>query len=79
VYRGRRVVNDVALRVAQGEIVAEGATAAVVCASPMLAPQVAKVLAPEPWIDVDTVIEAAIEAASETVSETVTDAAGDRT
>jgi hypothetical protein len=45
----------------------------------MLAPQVAKVLAPEPWLDVDTVIEAAIEAASETVSETAIDAAGDRT
>jgi energy-coupling factor transport system ATP-binding protein len=72
---------------AQGEIVAEGATAAVVCASPMLAPQVAKVLAPEPWLDVDTVIEAAREAVTETVTETVSetaietviDAAGDRT
>ena len=37
-------------------------TAAVVCASPMLAPQVSKVLAPEAWLDVDAVIEAALDA-----------------
>jgi energy-coupling factor transport system ATP-binding protein len=48
---------------AQGEVVADGPTAAVVCASPMLAPQVAKVLAPEAWLDVDAVIEAALDAA----------------
>lgn len=46
---------------AQGEVVADGPTADVVCASPMLAPQVAKVLAPEPWLDVDAVIEAALD------------------
>ena len=44
---------------AQGEVVADGPTAAVVCASPMLAPQVSKVLAPAPWLDVDAVIAAA--------------------
>jgi len=46
---------------AQGEVVADGPTAAVVCASPMLAPQVAKVLAPEAWLDVDAVIGAALD------------------
>ena len=41
--------------VAQGEIVADGATAEVVTSSPSFAPQVAKVLAPQPWLTVPQV------------------------
>ena len=37
---------------AEGEIVADGPTAEVVVASPAFAPQVAKVLAPQPWLTV---------------------------
>ncbi|BCJ61962.1 cobalt ABC transporter ATP-binding protein [Micromonospora endophytica] len=37
---------------AQGEIVADGTTAEVMLASPAFAPQVAKVLAPQPWLTV---------------------------
>ncbi|CAB4869298.1 MAG: ATP-binding cassette domain-containing protein [Actinobacteria bacterium] len=44
--------------VAEGEIVADGDTADVVVASPMFAPQVAKVLAPEPWLTVSDVLAA---------------------
>ncbi|HTO00526.1 MAG TPA: ATP-binding cassette domain-containing protein, partial [Microthrixaceae bacterium] len=40
---------------AQGEVVAEGSTMSVVVASPAFAPQVAKILAPEPWLTVDQV------------------------
>lgn len=40
---------------AEGEIVADGPTAEVVVASPAFAPQVAKVLAPLPWLTVDQV------------------------
>ena len=50
---------EVATRVvvlAEGEIVADGATADVVVASPMFAPQVAKVLSPHPWLTVSDVI-----------------------
>ena len=46
---------EVATRVvvlAEGEIVADGPTAEVVLASPMFAPQVAKILAPEKWLTV---------------------------
>ncbi len=44
--------------VADGEIVADGPTAEVVVASPAFAPQVAKVLAPEPWLTVSQVAAA---------------------
>ena len=37
---------------AEGEIVADGPTAEVVLTSPMFAPQVAKILAPEKWLTV---------------------------
>ncbi|WP_339129100.1 ATP-binding cassette domain-containing protein [Streptomyces sp. f51] len=37
---------------ADGEVVADGPTAEVVVASPSFAPQVAKILAPEPWLTV---------------------------
>ncbi len=38
---------------AEGEIVADGDTASVIVASPAFAPQVAKILAPRPWLTVD--------------------------
>lgn len=50
---------EVATRVivlADGEVVADGPTADVVVASPMFAPQVAKVLAPHPWLTVSDVV-----------------------
>ncbi|MFJ6566706.1 ABC transporter ATP-binding protein [Streptomyces sp. NPDC091292] len=43
---------------ADGEIVADGPTPEVVVASPSFAPQVTKVLAPEPWLTVTQVREA---------------------
>lgn len=44
--------------VADGEIVADGATGTVVRSSPLFAPQVAKILTPEPWLTVDQVAQA---------------------
>lgn len=55
------LVAEVADRVAiiaDGEIVAAGPTAEIVTASPIFAPQVSKVLAPEPWLTVDQVAAA---------------------
>ncbi|MET7940168.1 ATP-binding cassette domain-containing protein [Streptomyces sp. NPDC005302] len=52
---------DLAHRVvilADGEVVADGPTAEVVVASPSFAPQVAKILAPEPWLTVAQVAKA---------------------
>jgi energy-coupling factor transport system ATP-binding protein len=46
-----------------GEVVADGPAADVVVASPAFAPQVAKVLAPQPWLTVEDV-RTALEAAS---------------
>ncbi|MFF4155785.1 ABC transporter ATP-binding protein [Streptomyces sp. NPDC001678] len=43
---------------AEGEIVADGPTAEVVVSSPAFAPQVAKVLAPQPWLTVSQVRDA---------------------
>jgi energy-coupling factor transport system ATP-binding protein len=43
---------------ADGEVVADGPTAEVVVASPSFAPQVAKILAPEPWLTVAQVRKA---------------------
>ncbi|RSS56292.1 ABC transporter ATP-binding protein [Streptomyces sp. WAC06614] len=43
---------------AGGEIVADGPTAEVVVSSPAFAPQVAKVLAPDPWLTVTQVAQA---------------------
>ncbi len=48
-------VASVANRVvvlADGEVVADGPTADVICSSPSFAPQVAKILHPEPWLTV---------------------------
>lgn len=59
---------DVASRVmviADGEIVADGPTGEVLTSSPMFAPQVAKVLAPAPWL---TVTEVAAALSTEDVS-----------
>jgi energy-coupling factor transport system ATP-binding protein len=56
------VVAQVADRVivlAEGEVVADGPAREVVCHSPVFAPQVAKVLAPQPWLTVHEV-EAAL-------------------
>ncbi len=55
------LVAEVATRVAvlaDGEIVADGATGTVVRSSPLFAPQVAKILTPEPWLTVDQVAHA---------------------
>jgi energy-coupling factor transport system ATP-binding protein len=43
---------------ADGEVVADGTAADVLAASPAFAPQVAKVLAPQPWLSVAQVAEA---------------------
>ncbi|WOX24620.1 ABC transporter ATP-binding protein [Streptomyces solicathayae] len=55
------LVAELAHRVAilaGGEIVADGPTAEVVVSSPAFAPQVAKILSPEPWLTVAQVQEA---------------------
>ncbi|MFF1510822.1 ABC transporter ATP-binding protein [Streptomyces sp. NPDC058326] len=44
--------------VADGELVADGPTAEVVVSSPAFSPQVAKILAPRPWLTVEQVREA---------------------
>ncbi len=52
------LVAQVATRavvLADGEVVADGPARDVVCHSPVFAPQVAKVLRPEPWLTVDEV------------------------
>ncbi|QGZ48721.1 ATP-binding cassette domain-containing protein [Streptomyces sp. QHH-9511] len=43
---------------ASGEVVADGPTAEVVVSSPAFSPQVAKILAPQPWLTVEQVREA---------------------
>jgi energy-coupling factor transporter ATP-binding protein EcfA2 len=45
---------------AEGEIVADGPTDAVIVASPAFAPQVAKILAPQPWLTVEQVHAAGV-------------------
>jgi energy-coupling factor transport system ATP-binding protein len=55
------LVADLADRtvvLAEGEVVADGPTAEVVTASPVFAPQVAKILAPQPWLTVREVARA---------------------
>ncbi|QES05883.1 ATP-binding cassette domain-containing protein [Streptomyces venezuelae] len=44
--------------IADGEVVADGPTAEVVVSSPAFSPQVAKILAPQPWLTVEQVAEA---------------------
>jgi energy-coupling factor transport system ATP-binding protein len=43
---------------AEGEVIADGTTAEVVVSSPSFAPQVTKILAPQPWLTVTQVREA---------------------
>ena len=55
------LVAQVATRavvLAEGEVVADGPAREVVCHTPVFAPQVAKVLAPEEWLTVDEVAHA---------------------
>jgi energy-coupling factor transport system ATP-binding protein len=51
-------VADRAVVLAEGEVVADGPAREVVVHSPVFAPQVAKVLAPEPWLTVAEVAAA---------------------
>ena len=51
-------LTDRTVVLAEGEVVADGATADVVTASPVFAPQVAKILAPQPWLTVRDVAHA---------------------
>jgi energy-coupling factor transporter ATP-binding protein EcfA2 len=51
-------VADRVVVMAGGELVADGPTVDVVIASPVFAPQVAKVLAPDRWLTVDEVVAA---------------------
>jgi len=55
-------VADRVVVMAEGEIVADGPTAGVIVASPAFAPQVAKILAPQPWLTVEQVATALQEA-----------------
>jgi energy-coupling factor transport system ATP-binding protein len=43
---------------ADGDVVTDGPTRDVVCASPAFAPQVAKVMAPQQWLTVASITEA---------------------
>jgi energy-coupling factor transport system ATP-binding protein len=49
---------DRVIFVAEGEIVADGNTLDVLLSSPAFAPQVAKIMAPAPWLTVTDVINA---------------------
>jgi energy-coupling factor transport system ATP-binding protein len=51
-------VGDRAVVLADGQVIADGPARQVVCHSPVFAPQVAKVLAPDEWLTVDEVSEA---------------------
>lgn len=55
-------VADRAVVLADGQIITDGPARRVVCHSPVFAPQVAKVLAPEEWLTVDEVRRALEEA-----------------
>jgi energy-coupling factor transport system ATP-binding protein len=48
-------VGDRSVVLADGQVIADGPARQVVCHSPVFAPQVAKVLAPEEWLTVDEV------------------------
>jgi energy-coupling factor transport system ATP-binding protein len=54
-------VAERAVVLAEGEVVSDGRARDVVCHSPVFAPQVAKILAPEPWLTVDEVVAALAE------------------
>jgi energy-coupling factor transport system ATP-binding protein len=53
-----------AVVLADGEVIADGPAHEVVCHSPVFAPQIAKVLAPEEWLTVDEVRQALAGAAT---------------
>jgi energy-coupling factor transport system ATP-binding protein len=55
-------VADRAVVLADGQVITDGPARQVVCHSPIFAPQVAKVLAPEEWLTVDEVRQALGEA-----------------
>ncbi len=55
-------VADRVVVLADGQVIADGPAREVVCHSPIFAPQVAKVLAPEEWLTVDEVRQALGEA-----------------
>ena len=55
-------VADRAVVLADGQIITDGPARQVVCHSPIFAPQVAKVLAPEEWLTVEEVRDALAEA-----------------
>ena len=48
-------VADRVVVLADGQVIADGPARQVVCHSPVFAPQVAKVLAPDEWLTVDEV------------------------
>ena len=48
---------DRVIFLSEGEVVADGPTLDILLASPAFAPQVAKVMAPRPWLTVKDVIE----------------------
>jgi energy-coupling factor transport system ATP-binding protein len=52
---------DRVLFLAEGDVVADGSTLEVLLASPAFAPQVAKVMAPKPWLTVSDVVQALAE------------------
>ncbi len=51
-------VADDVMVMSEGEVVADGPTAEVIASSPAFAPQVAKILAPDPWLTVAQVRDA---------------------
>lgn len=55
-------VADRAVVLADGEVVADGPARDVVTHSPVFAPQVAKILSPQPWLTVDEVAGALVDA-----------------
>jgi energy-coupling factor transport system ATP-binding protein len=66
-------VADRVVVMAEGEIVADGPTAEIVCGSPAFAPQVAKILAPDRWLTV-----AEVERSLAAVDESTPNRASDR-
>ena len=51
-------LSDRVIFLSEGEIVADGPTLEILLSSPAFAPQVAKVMAPSPWLTVSDVMQA---------------------